>query len=446
MNSALDIALSGMRAAQAGLGVTSHNVANSSVEGYTRQRLVLTTRQARFAGRVMINGGVTVAGVERVADRFVTRHIQAQITQQSYYQTLQQQLGEIETVFNEADDQNLAAAFNGFFDGLSQLSTQPESYGVRLTTVQAAELLTSRLRSMRQQLGIIDRETRVSIGYEVDRVNGLLQRVAALNGQIAAGVHIGSNVSSLQDERQQVLEDLASSLGASVFVAPDESTANVSLGGVPLVLGAEATRLEVDSTGIHVVGSTTNLSVDGGALGALLEMRDGALPRYTNHLDTIAAALIANFNPVHAAGFGLNGSTGDDLFVGTDARDITVNAAVIADPNRLAASTTGAPGDSGNAKALLALRNAPAIGTQTIEEYYDGVVGGIGSEVQTADMQAKSLGTLLSQLRDRRDSTNSVSIDEEMTSLIRYQQAYAASARIISMIDEMMRIVANLGS
>jgi len=118
---------------------------------------------------------------------------------------------------------------------------------------------------------------------------------------------------------------------------------------------------------------------------------------------------------------------------------------LLAAPQKFAASATGEPGDVGGIEALIALRDQASLSGSTHEEYYAQMVGGIGAETKSAIDNQGSIGTILTALKNRRDSVAGVSLDEEMTNLIRLQQAYNAAARVVAMVDEMFQTAVNLG-
>jgi flagellar hook-associated protein 1 FlgK len=186
-----------------------------------------------------------------------------------------------------------------------------------------------------------------------------------------------------------------------------------------------------------------------GKLGGLIKARDSLLAGYWKQLDTMAAGLITAVNSLHTAGVDLNGADRLPLFTGSSAGDITVNATIQQDPNKLAAAQreadyTYAVGDNRNALAIAALQTTPVtLGdtSRTLDEYYGQLIGQVGTDAQRAEQEVAYQGAILEQLNNRRDAISGVSIDEEMTNLIKFQQAYSATARLITRVDEMMRTI-----
>ncbi len=126
------------------------------------------------------------------------------------------------------------------------------------------------------------------------------------------------------------------------------------------------------------------------------------------------------------------------------ARTVAVNP-VLENPVKIAAADNPLelPGNNGTALGIAQLQHQliMASGNSTFNEFYSSLVGRIGSLAQTAASNSEHAAMVTSQLQLKQESVSGVSIDEEMTNLIRFQQAYQASAKIISQVDELMDAV-----
>lgn len=208
----------------------------------------------------------------------------------------------------------------------------------------------------------------------------------------------------------------------------------------------------------------------------------GLYPEMMADLDRVAKNLVQAFNEVHKGGFTLNpaaGSTGQggDFFdaAGTTAKTIKVNADVIKDPNLIAASS--GYGEEGNGKWAMVLSNLQFsnIGTGTIvganvprfdaagnpvaggvtlpadvdldgftfQDFYKGLIGDLAVQGSKAKTQQFNSQTQHITVSNNRASHNSVSLDEEMTNMITFQQAYNANARMITVVDETLDKIIN---
>ncbi len=221
--------------------------------------------------------------------------------------------------------------------------------------------------------------------------------------------------------------------------------------------------------------------ISGGKMGAALELRDTRIQFYRNSLDEVAFTLASRLNTQHLSGYGLEDDTQRRLFVdptqpadpqGPDfvavagaAAVIDVNADIVANNRHLAAGATSlgvglgaAVGDNTNALALAALQTnsaaffqvgdpaaGPASGAQqTLGDFMDSLAGTLGAEVQSARRAVLQEGLVVANLEERRGSVSGVSIDEEVTNLIRYERAYQAAARVIEIADDLMEQLLSL--
>jgi flagellar hook-associated protein 1 FlgK len=187
--------------------------------------------------------------------------------------------------------------------------------------------------------------------------------------------------------------------------------------------------------------------VVGGQLGGLREARDVDMPAVLQKLDQFAFDIASSVNTQHAAGFGLDGSTGRALFTVTAtasgaAAALALDANMIGHPERLAAASSAASltGGSDNAALLAGLASQPIAsgGTRSAAEAYSDIVGDVGQRKATAARDAETRDAMKAQTKSMRDSTTGVSLDEEMINLTRYQRAYEAATKLLRTVDELM--------
>ena len=176
-----------------------------------------------------------------------------------------------------------------------------------------------------------------------------------------------------------------------------------------------------------------------------------SVPEYQNGLDTLAKTIVEQVNTIHRGGVGATGSTGINFFspFNTTAMTISLNTEIENDPNLIAAvSISGEPGDTRNAQAISELRSSTVLSANsvTISEFYAGLVGTLGIKTQEASNLKENYNLLATQLDNAKQSVQGVSIDEEMTNMMKYQRAYEASARMITYIDSALEtIISGMG-
>jgi flagellar hook-associated protein 1 len=281
----------------------------------------------------------------------------------------------------------------------------------------------------------------------VETVNRLAGELASLNREIENAASKGSPPNDLLDRRDALLQDL--SRYAEIRVSGNGGATDVvTLGGHVLVQGdmAETLTLHSDAAGtmsLRWAGKDAEYTPESGELGAAFDLTSKTLPDTLSALDRIATGLSDRLNAVHRTGTGLDGGTGRDFFVGTGARDLRLNPELTDRPDRLGASATGARGDGSIALALARVKSEPGPDGIPLNDAYRAAVTRSATEAAGYTRQTDVQTQVQRQLTLRRDSVSGVNLDEEMTDMIKFQQAYAASARVLSTMDEMLDTLIN---
>jgi flagellar hook-associated protein 1 FlgK len=434
----LHTALSGILAQQRALDVTAHNVANANTVGYSRQEATLVATPGFPAPSIngsgivgQIGTGVTVEQYRRLRDSFIDIQLRAQTMRRGQQEAVSDGLDEVELALAEPGDTGIQSLLDRFWDAWQDVSNTPENLATRKALVQAASSLADGIRSVDAQLTTIATQSGQQIGIHLDEINSIGARILALNTQIANTTASGDTPNDLFDQRD-VLVDRLAELGNVSVANGVLNTIDVTFGGATLVNGttSSATLAESDLT-----------SLTAGRLAGLVSLRDTIVPGYRAQLDAIASSLVTQTNAIHATGFDLSGAAGGAFFApgGTTAATIAVDPTITASAARIAASgAAGAPGNADVALALAALRSGPAISGA-----YRALVTQIGSDTQEAHRARANAELLTDALMDRRDSVSGVSLDEEMTNMTRFQRGYQASARALSVMDEMIDQLVN---
>lgn len=208
-------------------------------------------------------------------------------------------------------------------------------------------------------------------------------------------------------------------------------------------------------TGAQALLPLDDATLEGGEIDGFLESRDRLVAGLRQDLKALFFALADAVNAIHRQGYGLNDApsgdpsnpgAGRDLFIlgtGSDLQEVVVNPALDDPANLAAALTAGAPGDGRNALALAQLRHAALSlpGDPSAQDYLESVVAGLGIAGRQAQEGQRTTQLLMDQVASQRESVRGVSLDEEMTQLVRYQHAYAAAARLVTAVDSMLAIL-----
>jgi flagellar hook-associated protein 1 FlgK len=377
-------------------------------------------------------------------------------------ETITAYLGQVESVF-DPNQSGLQDAISGFFNSFSVLANDAASAPLRYSVVAAGQGLATSIRDAANQLLEIRRQADLAANETVSQINSLTAKIARLNAEI--GVSEGPNVTAnaLRDDRAEALNQLSALIDVNYFESSDGSVTVATDGGQPLVPGGFAQSLtfqQSPATGygqIYAGAIDITSTIKGGKLGGLIEVRDRLVPAYQSDLDTLAERIVSQVNAVHQAGKDLQvppTSPAVAFFtpvatVAGAARIFSVNAPIASDVRNIAAGQSGAPGDNANALAIANLANTKLLagGTQTFTDNLTALQSRIGVDAQSAAERLDANHAMLTQLQNSRDQISAVSLDEEAVDLIRFQRAYEAAAKFISVVDELTAtLIEQLGS
>ncbi|MEO6078237.1 MAG: flagellar hook-associated protein FlgK [Steroidobacteraceae bacterium] len=321
----LNVAVSGLRAFQRALETTSHNIANSSTQGYSRQRVEMATQEPQLFGSSPVGSGVLVKNISRYSNDLLTSQLQRASSSYSRLSAYADKAGALNSLFANSST-GLAASLTRFSNALQGVANTPTSIAARQVLLSEAEGLTTRLQTYEQRLGDLESEVNQQLGLEASSITGIAANIAKLNQDIvSAQSQAGQAPSDLLDARDRQLADLASRLDTTVMRL-DDGGINVFVGnGQPLVLGGTSATITAKADAfvpsrLTLAFQTTGGSVDignslgGGSIGGLLDFRRELLDPARNQIGQIAVALTEVTNGQHREGMDLAGNMGGDLF------------------------------------------------------------------------------------------------------------------------------------
>jgi flagellar hook-associated protein 1 FlgK len=346
----------------------------------------------------------------------------------------------------------MGAEMSAFWSSWEDLAADPSSSAARTAVLTQAQSLAARFSrdagQLTAQVSGVDGQVRGTLSS----INDLATRIASLNTQIQGIVVSGDHPNDLMDQRDALVGQL-NELVPTQAVAQKDGTVSLMIGGTALV-DHDRTRTitAVDDASGHAVPTWSTgdaVDVQGGKLKAYVEARDVTLAGYQASMNTLAKQIADAVNTAHQAGVDQNGNPGLALYTytaGNAAASLAVNSAIGTNSALVVVATTAAaPGDTSIAARIADLRTTSTFGTgsQTPADAYASLIGQIGSDSKQATVMTGNQNLVLQQLQNRRESTSGVSLDEEATDVIRFQQAYDASAKVISVINEMLDTLIN---
>ncbi|WP_431297944.1 flagellar hook-associated protein FlgK [Tabrizicola sp. BL-A-41-H6] len=485
ITSALSSALSGLSATSRQAEVLSSNVANATTPGYARREVQLGAAVLAGTGQ-----GVAVLGISRDVDQFLINERRLSQAGDGERSTTATFLGRVEDAIGLPEEPgSIPARIAALERALIEASGRPD-VDARLAAVAAsAQSLAAGLNTASQDIKSARATADRDIGTEVDRLNGALGQIHELNTELRSFSAAGYDVSALLDQRQKLIDGVAQIVPLREMPRGPNQVALYTLGGVALVDGTavvlgftptntitpDMTQASGALSGLTVNGRAVDTAgigspILGGKLAALFAIRDDLAVSAQGRLDAVARDLVERFSqsgldPTLAPGApGLFTDRGLPL-VPTDevglAGRLRLNAAV--DPAQggalfrlrdgLGAVTAGPPGNGsllvGLGQALSAARPLASPGFIAGSRSLAGLMADVLSDTATrrlgADSQASFTAARLSALSDL-ERQDGVDTDQEMQMLLVIEKNYAANAKVIQTVSDMINTLIGLGS
>lgn len=481
----LNIGKSGLFAAKKSMSTTSHNIANANTEGFSRQEVRTETGITLGEGDYVLGTGVEIQSIRRSHDELVEKKLNNSITNHEYNKERSLQLGHVEEIFNEINSEGMNKVLNRFFNSFRELSNQPENETVRSVVKENANIVTGDFHRIQSTLDDVRGSINKKISLTVDEINGLTGTIAKLNKEINIEEVSGGMANDLRDQRDRALRTLTEFFPLSTysdsqgqFVVSIEGVGSIVSGGLAQELVAGPTLKDgansSDKGDIGVFfasrpGVAISDRITGGTLGAQLKTRNDEIAGLEKQLDELAHGLVLATNAIHRRGFAnhpvpvdaqgnpVPGAaakkvTGINFFkepldLKRAAEYIQLSDEVEEDVNNIAtALSPNSPGDNRIALAVSKLQHEKVLGggTTTFEEQYLKSVGNIGLQTGKSKIDAEQSSGILAQAKSFKERLAGVSLDEEAANMVRYQNAYEASAKVIKASDEMFKAVLGL--
>jgi len=458
----LRMGLSSLRSQSRAIETVGRNMANVNNPTYARQRVIFGDLSPTGGAST----GVDVLEVQQVRDALLDRQVAREKSnaaaleaESAAYERGEAAMGE--TISNVSDPSlaattggnSLTNAMAGFFGAARQLSADPTNSTQKQMFVQTAKTMTERFQFSNDRLAEVQSDLSDQVSNDMDKANLLLSTISDLNLMIASQESdTGTKALTLRDQRQARLEDLAQVMNFKSTTLPDEPNqiqiTATSATGVDTVILSAGTTLETltfDGDAVRVASSATALALTGGSIKGHLTARDGALQTLRDSLDLLARQMVTSVNAVYNPG-----GTGQNFFdpAGTTAGSIQL-AGGLSGVNVRATVAGGAAGDGSVAQLISELDVQSFSSTAgdaidgTMGESYSAAISLFSYSLSQSRMKHENQTGVLSAVRGQRESMSGVSLDEEAAELMKFQRAYQASARVISVIDEMLDLVVN---
>lgn len=523
-----NIATSGIFTSKTGLEITSHNIANSSTTGYSRQlaQQKASTPLTSLGGVGMIGTGSEVYGVKQVRSLYLDKKYWNQSTYLGEYSAKKDQLNLVEASFNSLGDSNLSEVFTDFFNDLSNLSFESGDKTYRTSVVTYGTSLTDNINYLANQLLEQQRDVNDDVYAVVQKINDLGKQISVLNKQIYSYEITGSTANDLRDQRALLVDELSQYVNIDVKETQGPSGAandlqyKVFISGQEFVSHFDYTMLKCekrttsvnadDAVGLYEVVWDSGLAINynnlSGELKGLLDIRDGnigmtgdsesevqykGIPYYINKLNNLVRTVTKAINEGknsdntlidstgkftgHLGGYDANGDKGGFFFTYKDeagnvieydgstltdenyydnitAFNFCMSQKLLEDPSLLAASDTsvkvdGENQDVSNNNVILKFvelkDNIKLFKEGSISSYIISINSALGIDTKQANNFDEYYTDIVSNVDNQRIQVSGVSLNEEIVSIVKYQQLYQASCQLINAIDEIYDMTIN---
>ncbi|MBM7551434.1 flagellar hook-associated protein FlgK [Thalassobacillus pellis] len=454
-----------------------------------------------------VGSGVQAGSIERVREEFLDIQFRGEHNKAGYWETKANSMQKMEEIMNEPSENGLSKTMDRFWQSLQDLATNPEDAGARSVVQQRGIAVAKTFNYLSDSLKSIQKDLQNEMDVTTKEVNSLLVQIDALNKQISDVEPHGLLPNDLYDERDRLIDQLSGLIHVEVsYESSDGQASKMAMGkaNITLINGSDRYSLVkadpqtgessvkpltvnyTEVNGAEVFGSVTvgdsgNIS-SFSSQGKLLALKEafgyttesgivnGTYPEMLSNLDRMATAFARDFNEVHRSGASLNDIKTGDFIGGTDffklpagipegevvngyAETIDLTDAIKKDPGNIAAAEIingeAHAGNGENALNLADVKDAPLdlLGeNSSVKSFYEAVIGGMAVQAQESNRMADNSVTLEQAVNQRRQSVSAVSLDEEMTNMIKFQHAYNAAARSMTAVDEMLdRIINQMG-
>ncbi len=482
ISGALSNAMSGLRAAGRGAEVVSSNISNALTPGYGRRVLALSSASIGDAGGVRIDGIMRIVDASISADKRLASAEKINAQEKAGFLTRFEQL-----LGTPNDPSSLASRLSQFETALITASSRPDAPDRLNAAVATLQDLIGSLVSTSSGIQKARTNADQSIASQVDQLNSGLEQVADLNQQITAALVQGGNVAALQDQRQMLVDNISIMVPMREVPRDNGQIALYSVSGTALLDGVSATvgfdrsnlvtpYMSLDTntlSGLTINGTPVRTGADngalrGGSIGAQFSIRDELGIEAQAQVDAIARDLVTRFqdpavdptlSPMDAGLITDSGGPFDPANERGLANRLSLNVAV--DPNHggetwrlrdgLNAPIAGPAGSATFLQSLSAALNDARIpasggfgsGALTASSVLSTATSIIGTNRSVSEQELSFAAVRLSELTERQ-LADGVDTDEEIQRLLTIEQAYAANARVIEAVDEMMQTILRL--
>jgi flagellar hook-associated protein 1 len=445
-----------LNAFQRSLDTTGHNIANVNTKGFSRQRaeLGVSTPNTYVAGRTInIGSGVNLVQISRSRDTFLESRRQDVNGDQGRSEAGLSLLERVQSSFLDVSGKGISSALDSFYNSWSSLANDPSSTTNRQQVLSSARDLSTKVRTAYSDLKSVSDSQTKAVGDTIGQIQSYADQIGKLNAEIRANMAGGGLPNDLMDQRDQAVAELSKLVNIDTNLGSDNSL-SVFVGSLPLVdqVGSRTFPTSFDTATSTVNdGGSINWPISGGYLKGQFDGL-GDVASYMTQLDNLANTLRSQVNSLHTSGVTNSGAVGGFFFSDNattpilGAANLYVDSSLDANPALLVTGTTSAAGDGTIATAMSKLRDqsVAGLGSQTTRGYFSALLSTVGRDIATAQNDRDTAYALGEQVESQIQDVSGVNLDDELANLQQFQRSYQASAKVLSMMDEMLGDLINM--
>jgi len=437
------IGASGTKAARAALDVTAQNIANASTAGYVRRSVTLSELSVQDSGGSfgdISQFGVRVTGIVRNADTFLQSEVRRTSSDASRANTL---VSGLTNVSNAVESSGVYDSLVNFQSALTQLTSTPTDSALRANALEYGRTLAQsfNVASNSLQSAVTGMQTGAADG--VSKLNDLANSLAKLNLTIGTDTDPASNSATLLDQRDNILKQMADIANITTTFNAN-NTVTVQLGGssgpalVNNITASSVTMTTATSGAISFSVGSLPATLSGGTLAGYQQGIAAGLDAQSE-LDAQAVDFMDIINTAQTAGVDLNGTTGTAMFSGTGAADMAIS---LTSGSQIAAAPAGSAASSMNASNVTDMLRT--MSTEKTSGQLNDLIFKLNSAVSSNTTTRDTLETIASNASTTLASQAGVDLDTEAANLVRYQQAFQASGKVIQVANTLFDQLLNL--
>lgn len=423
----LSTSLSGMKAAQVALDVTSHNIANVNTPNFKREVIELkSVAYNSNSSQITTGSGVAIAKIYNATNPILDKQYPKAISDKSEYSNLSNSVNSLQKILDNPA-LNLSQSMQDIYNSFQDLANNPTDLSVRQTALNSAQIFIDKSVALMNELSSTKYSLTDNYKNGADSINSLIRNISNINENInRTGNNPNSNLTAQRDTLILNLSEL--------------SGINVSNNGKTIV--TTSGKLLLSDSFMQELTIKDIPNIIGGSIGGDNKFLSNVLDPAISNLAKVVNQFAEEINKQSEQGYDLNGNIGQEIFNLSSITNPSISLN-ITDPKNLAASTTvNSVGNGNNAQNISDIRSIK-FDKQNLQEKYASLVSNIDNNAQQYSQMKDSYSYISDSINSEIQEVSGVNLDEEAVNLMKYQRLYQANAQALKIQDELFGTLIN---